>query len=134
MYVALSGAAFTPRVIIPDVPTAGDNFNIICMLDGVIERLTDEPALVTLSFTVIQGGARGDQSRNGSVYTLPHIFNPGMTDDVGDYRCRASIDITFDVPALTSLNILGVLQMQSNLYIYFLQVFIYVFLHYSSSS
>ena len=27
-------SVFTPRVIIPGVPTAGDNFNIICRLDG----------------------------------------------------------------------------------------------------
>ena len=37
--IALSDAVFTPRIIIPGVPTAGDNFNIICRLDGVVERL-----------------------------------------------------------------------------------------------
>ena len=112
---ALSGAAFTPHVIIPGVPTAGDNFNIICRLDGVVERLAMNPALsVTLTFIATQGGASVDTSQNESIYFRPRTFNPGMTDDVGDYRCRAIVDVTFDI-VFISPNVLGVLRMQSNM-------------------
>ena len=87
----LSNAVFTPRVIIPGVPTAGDNFNIICRLDGVVERLAVTP-IVFLTFANPPGGTPGDQSQDGSAYNLPRIFNPGMTDDVGTYRCHAIVD------------------------------------------
>ena len=88
--IALSNAVFTPRIIIPGVPTAGDNFNIICRLDGVVERLAVTPFAVTLAFSMPPGGMAGNQSRNGSAYIREHILNPLMTSDVGTYRCNAS--------------------------------------------
>ena len=72
------------------MPTAGDNFNIICRLDGVVERLVGTPT-ATLSFINPSGGAPGDQSQDGSVYILPRIFNPGKTSDVGTYTCVAVV-------------------------------------------
>ena len=87
IFLALSDAGFTPRVIIPGVPTAGDNFSIICILDGVIERLAVTPLNVTLSFDVSPGGMTGSQSRNGSAYIREHVFNPTRTSDAGVYRC-----------------------------------------------
>ena len=72
------------------MPTAGDNFNIICRLDGVVERLVGTLA-VTLSFPNPPGGAPGDQSRDGLAYIRPRFFNPGMTDDVGVYTCLAVV-------------------------------------------
>ena len=89
---ALSNAVFTPRVIIPGVPTAGDNFNIICRLDGVVERLAVTPTVI-LTFANPPGGTPGDQSQDGSTYTRPRIFNPVITDDVGTYTCFATIII-----------------------------------------
>ena len=88
--LALSNNLFVPDVIIPGVPTAGDNFNIICRLDGVVERLVGTP-MVTLSFSSPPGGAPGDQSQNGSAYIRPRIFNPGRTSDVGTYTCLAVV-------------------------------------------
>ena len=45
---------------------------------------------VILTFDMPLGGTPGNQSRNGSAYIVPHIFNPGMTDDAGTYRCNIS--------------------------------------------
>ena len=88
--IALSSAVFTPRVIIPGVQTAGDNFNIICRLDGVVERLAVTP-IVTMTFTTQQGGEPRDQSQDGLAYVRPRAFQPGTTDDVGTYSCFVSI-------------------------------------------
>ena len=92
VHVALSNAVFTPRIIIPGVPTAGDNFNIICRLDGVVERMVGERVDMSFRSGGTQGGTLGAQSQNGSAYILPHIFNPGMTDDVGTYTCRVTVE------------------------------------------
>ena len=88
--VALSHDLFAPDITIPGIPTAGDNFNIICRLDGVVERLVSTP-LVFLSFSNPPGGASGDQSHDGSAYIIPRIFNPGETSDVGTYLCSALV-------------------------------------------
>ena len=79
-----------PDVIIPGVPTAGDNFNIICRLDGVVERLVGTPT-VGLSFPTPPGGASGEQSLDGLAHILTRIFNPGKTDDVGTYTCVVTV-------------------------------------------
>ena len=89
-FSALSNALFSPHVIIPGVPTAGDNFNIICRLDRVVERLAVTPTVLT-SFVNPPGGTAGDQSQDGSTYNLPRIFSPGMTYDVGTYTCFVTI-------------------------------------------
>ena len=88
--VALSHDLFAPDIIIPGIPTAGDNFNIICRLDGVVERLVSTP-LVFLSFSNPPGGASGDQSQDGSTYIIPRIFKPGETSDAGTYLCSALV-------------------------------------------
>ena len=90
LFVALSNVLFTPDIIIPGAPTAGDDFNIRCRLDGVVERLVGTPT-VTLSFTNPPGGVSGDQSQDGLSYIRPRFFNPGMTDDVGVYTCLATV-------------------------------------------
>ena len=88
--LALSNNLFTPDIIIPGVPTAGDNFNIICRLDGVVERLVGTTTVI-LSFINSPGGAPADQSRDGSAYIRPRIFNPGKTSHVGTYTCVATV-------------------------------------------
>ena len=88
--VALSSNLFTPDIIIPGIPTAGDNFNIICRLAGVVERLIGTP-LVILSFISLPGGVLGELSQDGSAYIIPRIFNPGETSDVGTYTCAATV-------------------------------------------
>ena len=90
LHVALSDDLFTPDIIIPGVPTAGDNFNIICRLAGVVERLVGTP-IVILSFNNPPGGSPGDQSPDGSAYIIPRIFNPGITNDVGSYICLSVV-------------------------------------------
>ena len=89
--IALSGAVFTPHVIIPGVPTAGDNFNITCNLDGIVERLAVTPLAVMLAFSMSPGGIAGNQSQNGSAYIRQHFFDPIMSGDVGTYRCGVSM-------------------------------------------
>ena len=111
LFVALSNDLFTPDIIIPGAPTAGDNFNIICRLDGVVERLVSTPSVI-LTFINPPGGAPGDLSQNSSAYIRPRIFNPGETSDVGTYTCAATVII----PSLgTFLGIANrILQIQSN--------------------
>ena len=108
--VALSNDLFTPHVIIPGTPTAGDNFNIICRLDGIVKRLVSTPA-VLLIFISPPGGVSGDQSRDGSAYIRPRIFNPGKTSDVGTYICGASVFLSSGLFGDTAS---GILQIQSN--------------------
>ena len=88
--VALSNDLFTPDIIISGAPTAGDNFNIICRLDGVVERLVGTPTVV-LSFLSPPGGVSGSQSRDGLAYIRPRLFSPGMTDNSGTYTCVATV-------------------------------------------
>ena len=107
--IALNNAAFTPRVIIPGVPTAGDNFNIVCRLDGVIERLAVTPALVTLAYSSAPGGMSGATLLTGPVRTRLRMFNPGMTDDVGMYTCLATVILSSAFVGLGN----GLLQIQS---------------------
>ena len=90
LFVALSNDLFTPDIIIPGAPTAGDNFNIICKLAGVVERLVGAPT-VSLTFINPPGGASGEQFDDGSGHIRPRIFNPGKTSDVGAYTCIATI-------------------------------------------
>ena len=97
LFVELSNDLFTPDIIIPGELTAGDNFNITCRLDGVVERLVGTPTVVTLSFINPPGGASGDQSRDGSAYIRPHFFNPGTTGDSGTYSCRALVSSSSDM-------------------------------------
>ena len=113
LFSALSNAVFTPRVIIPGVPTAGDNFNIICRLDGVVERLPLMPS-VLLGFAFPPGGISGETSMDGDAYFRPHIFSPGMTDDVGTYQCRAVVDLP-PASSFTSPLISDILQINSKL-------------------
>ena len=115
--VALNPYLFIPDIIIPGIPTAGDNFNIICRLDGVVERLVGVP-LVSLSFVNSPGGAPEAQSRDGSAYIIPRIFNPGKTSDVGTYSCVTVV--------ISSLGIIlsparEILQIQSKQYISLVQ-------------
>ena len=108
---ALSNNLFTPDIIISGVPTAGDNFNIICRLAGVVERLVGTQT-ISLSFFNTPGGAPGDQSQDGSAYIIPRFFNPVMTGDVGTYTCVAIvIPSSWGLYGSTSVRIL---QIRSN--------------------
>ena len=114
--VALSNNLFTPDITIPGTPTctAGDNFNIICRLDGVVERLVGTPT-VTLSFTNPPGGVSGGQSRDGLAYIRPRIFNPVMIDDAGKYTCFATVYIHLR-GYFENTSPIGILQIRSNIY------------------
>ena len=113
LLVAFSNDLFTPDIIIPGAPTAGDNFNIICRLDGVVERLVGAPT-VLLSFVNTPGGAPGDQSQDRSAYIRPRIFNPGETSDVGTYTCLATVILSLGGAFVSATN--RILQIRSTQY------------------
>ena len=92
VYVGLSNNLFTPDIIIPGLPTAGDNFSIICRLAGVVERLVSGTSVI-LSFVSSPGGVSGNQALIGSVFIKSHMFNPGRTSDSGLYTCVSTIVI-----------------------------------------
>ena len=91
LFVALSDNLFTPDIIIPGTPTAGDNFNITCRLDGVVERLVGTPTVLLLFSSLPGGGVTGNLFRDGLAYIRQHRFNPGMTNDAGTYACIAAV-------------------------------------------
>ena len=105
MSVALSDNLFTPDIIIPGVLTAGDNFNITCRLDGVVERLVGTLDVFLSFITVPGGGLNSDQYRDGLAYIRSHFLNPGMTGDSGTYRCRAFVINSFFFVSLSSENL-----------------------------
>ena len=90
LLVALSNDLFIPDIIIPGIPTAGDNFNITCRLDGVVERLVGT-RLVVVHFIVSPGGFSTDLSRDGLAYITSHFFYPGTTVNTGICICRAIV-------------------------------------------
>ena len=89
LFVALNGNLFTPDVIIPGAPTAGDEFNITCRLDGVVERFVGMQA-VSLSFSNTPG-MPGQQSQDGLAYSRSFFFNPVTSGDIGTYTCIATV-------------------------------------------
>ena len=107
---ALTGDLFTPDVIIAGVPTAGEEFNIACRLDGVVERLAGTHT-VSLSFPSPPGGVEGKQSRDGSAYVMRLFFIPVITSDAGTYGCVSKVTVHSSLFQRTSN---GVLQIQSN--------------------
>ena len=111
LFVALSDDLFTPDIIIPGAPTAGDNFKIICRLAGIVEQLVGTPTVI-LSFVNTPGGAPKDLSHDGSAYILPRSFNPGKTNDVGTYTCAATVISSLGGAFISTAS--EVLQMQSN--------------------
>ena len=106
---ALSSAKILHQLIIPDVPTAGDNFTITCRLDGAVDRLAVTP-IVMLNFTYPHGGVSNELIQDGLLYNRKQSFNPGKTSDAGNYTCLATIIIGNK----TLINIAhGLLKMQS---------------------
>lgn len=88
--VELSDDVFTPNIVVPDDPIAGDSFNIFCKLDGVADRLVG--GIITLVFEEpVPGGMPVNQFQNGSTFVRPHSFNPAMTSDVGMYSCLVTV-------------------------------------------
>ena len=116
-HTALTEALFTPRLIIPVAPTAGNSFNIICRLDGVVERLVSV-ARVSLSYDVTPGGLTGSTTREGLAYVRQQIFASGMLSDVGTYECLATV---LKLPNSNNFNVfgIGVLQIRSTASCYF---------------
>ena len=90
--------AFTPDIIIPGAPTAGDEFNIKCTLaiDGVVGILESiRLPMVSLSFIDLPGGGvTGNLIQDDLAYIRPHFFNPITTDDTETYTCVAAITDT----------------------------------------
>ena len=103
VYVGLSNNLFTPDIIIPGLPTAGDNFSIICRLAGVVERLVSGTSVI-LSFVSSPGGVSGNQFLNGSAFIKSRMFNPGRTSDSGSYTCVSTIIVNGGIFYTASTN------------------------------
>ena len=95
LFVALSNDLFTPDITIPGIPTAVDNFNIICRLDGVVERLVGT-RLVVVHFIISSGGFSTDLSRDGLAYITSRFFYPGTTVNTGICICHAIVISSLD--------------------------------------
>ena len=93
---------FTPAIIVPVTPTAGEDFNITCRLDGVVERLV--VGIVTLGWFLPPAGTPGMQTRDGTAYTISLQFTPVVTSNTGTYECVARIQ---NIPSLTVLESQG---------------------------
>ena len=92
--VALDDDLFTPRLIFLGVPTAGENFNVTCRFDGVVERVVVEEASVQFRSPIPGMGVQESYvTRDGPAYIRQVKLNPAMTNDFGKYRCRAIIDV-----------------------------------------
>ena len=116
-FVALSNAAFTARIIVPHVPTAGDTFNIECRLDGV-ERLAVTP-MVGLSFVSAPGGTAGNHEGARRV----RIFDPWVTMAAGMYTCFASVSVPLMPPFFGGGTVSKDIQVQSMLHnVYYVMV------------
>ena len=108
--IDLTRELFTPTVIVPRIPTAGEDFTITCRLDGVVERLV--VGTVTLGWFLPPGGTPGMQTRDGTAYTIPLQFTPVMTMNAGTYRCVTEIQ---GIPSLNVFEVQGeVMRVQSN--------------------
>ena len=92
------------------MPTAGEEFNIACRLNEVVERLVGIHT-VSLSFPSPPGGVEGNKSRDGSAYVMRLFFIPVMTSDAGTYGCVSKVTVLSSLFQSTSN---GVLQIQSN--------------------
>ena len=127
---ALSSAKILHQLIIPDVPTAGENFTITCRLHGAVDRLAVTP-IVLLNFTYPHGGVSNKLIQDGLLYTRKQSFNPGNTSDAGNYTCLATIVIGNK----TLINIVhGLLEMQSmSVVSKFFTVYVIFFFHSSNS-
>ena len=109
--IELTHDLFTPAIIVSHNPTAGEQFNITCRLDGVVERLA--VGTVSLSWLNPPAGTPGMQTRDGSAYTKQLQFTPVVvTSNAAAYMCVAQIQ------GISSLNVTvlqeEVLLVQSN--------------------
>ena len=92
-HVALSNDLFIPDIIIfPGIPTAGEDFTMICRLDGVVQRLV--MGSVILAWTSPRGGVEGMQANDGAAFIRPLTFTPVTTSDANDYQCVATVNRT----------------------------------------
>ena len=86
--VALSNNLFTPVIIVPGIPTAGENFAITCRLDGVVERLATRRVTLALFGKVSATVVATDI---GTPVIVSHQFTPVRTSDAGSFTCDAII-------------------------------------------
>ena len=98
--IELTRDLFMPDIIVPYIPTAGENFNITCRLDGVVERLV--VGTVTLAWFFPPAGTPGIQTRDGTAYTIPLQFTPVVTSNADTYECAVRIQ---GIPSLTVVEI-----------------------------
>ena len=92
--VALDDGLFTPRFIFLGVPTAGENFNVTCRLDGIVERVVVEEVSVQFRSPIPGMGIQEPNVlRDGPAYIRQVKLNPAMTNDFGSYRCRVIVDV-----------------------------------------
>ena len=88
LHLALSGSLFAPDFTISDIPTAGDNFNFTCTVQGVAERLISG-SFVVVRFLVPTGA--GGSLIDESVYAKRYVLNPTRTNDAGSYSCLVTV-------------------------------------------
>ena len=88
-HVELTNSLFIPNIISPVTPTAGEDFNMTCRLDGVVERLVMRS--VTLAWSSPPGGVKETQDNNGAAYIRPLTFTPVTTLDASNYQCVAVV-------------------------------------------
>ena len=105
--VGLSGKVFTP-VIVPGIPTAGENFNLTCRLAGTVERLVT--GTVTLSFPPVSLFT----AVTGAPIMVSQKFTPVRTSNAGSYTCDATIRNTPTSGNFLSDEASGELLIQSN--------------------
>ena len=110
--IGLSSNLFKSDIIIPGLPTAGDNFSIICRLAGVVERLVSGTSVI-LAFVSSPGGVSGDQALNGSAFTKSRMFNPGRTSDSGLYTCVSTVIVNGNFLTSSTSEILPVKSKQN---------------------
>ena len=112
--IELTRDLFRPAVTVPGSPIAGEDFNITCRLDGVVERLV--VGIVTLAWFLPSSGTPGIQTRDGTAYTIPLQFTPVVTSNADTYECVVRIQ---GIPSLTVSETQGeLLLVQSNVMLY----------------
>ena len=90
--VALNNSLFIPDVIVPGIATAGENFNITCRLDGVIERLVQGVA----TLNILPNTILTVPTLSGTAIMVTRQFTPVRTSDAMNYTCAATV---FDTPS-----------------------------------
>ena len=91
-FIALIDNLFGSAVIVPGTPTAGEDFNITCRLDGVVERL-----VVGRVYIFFAGALKHVQTPTGGPVILLQQFTPVTTFAAAIYICAVYVITPFGV-------------------------------------